>query len=102
MGNEPESTSLQADSLQCKPPAAAAAAKLLQSRQTLCDPIDGSPPGSTVPRILLARTWEWVAISFSPYLLYFNLKLISFKNSLMKSMSLKYNVSNELSNFCLY
>ena len=41
------------------------AAKLLQSCPTLCDPIDGSPPGSTVPGILQARTLEWVAISFS-------------------------------------
>ena len=45
--------------------AAAAAAKLLQSCPTLCDPIDGSPPGSPIPRILQARTLEWVAISFS-------------------------------------
>ena len=45
--------------------AAAAATKLLQSCPTLCDPIDGSPPGSPVPRILQARTLEWVAISFS-------------------------------------
>ena len=45
--------------------AAAAAAKSLQSRPTLCDPIDGSPPGSPVPGILQARTLEWVAISFS-------------------------------------
>ena len=45
--------------------AAAAAAKLLQSCLTLCDPIDRSPPGSTVPGILQARTLEWVAISFS-------------------------------------
>ena len=45
--------------------AAAAAAKSLQSRLTLCDPIDGSPPGSPVPGILQARTLEWVAISFS-------------------------------------
>ena len=43
----------------------AAAAALLQSCPTLCDPIDGSPPGSTVPGILQARTLEWVAISFS-------------------------------------
>ena len=43
----------------------AAAAKLLQSRPTLCDPRDGSPPGSPVPGILQARTLEWVAISFS-------------------------------------
>ena len=45
--------------------AAAAAAKLLQSCPTLCDPIDSSPPGSSVPGILQARTLEWVAISFS-------------------------------------
>ena len=44
---------------------AAAAAKSLQSCLTLCDPIDGSPPGSSVPGILQARTLEWVAISFS-------------------------------------
>ena len=45
--------------------AAAAAAKSLQLCLTLCDPIDGSPPGSPVPGILQARTLEWVAISFS-------------------------------------
>ena len=45
--------------------ATAAAAKSLQSCPTLCDPIDGSPPGSPVPGILQARTLEWVAISFS-------------------------------------
>ena len=44
---------------------AAAATKSLQSCPTLCDPIDGSPPGSPVPGILQARTLEWVAISFS-------------------------------------
>ena len=44
---------------------AAAAAKLLQSCPTLCDPIDVSPPGSPIPGILQARTLEWVAISFS-------------------------------------
>ena len=44
---------------------AAAAAKSLQSCPTLCDPIDGRPPGSPVPGILQARTLEWVAISFS-------------------------------------
>ena len=43
----------------------AAAAKSLQSCLTLCDPVDGSPPGSPVPGILQARTLEWVAISFS-------------------------------------
>ena len=45
--------------------AAAAAAKLLQSCPTLCDPIDGKSPGSPVPGILQARTLEWVAISSS-------------------------------------
>ena len=45
--------------------AAAAAAKSLQSRPILCDPIDSSPPGSPIPGILQARTLEWVAISFS-------------------------------------
>ena len=44
---------------------AAAAAKSLQSCLTLCDPIDGSPPGSPIPGILQARTLEWVAISSS-------------------------------------
>ena len=52
-------TSLFSDSL------TAAAAKSLQSCPTLCDPIDGSPPGSPVPGILQARTLEWAVISFS-------------------------------------
>ena len=47
------------------PPPKPAAAKSLQSCPTLCDPIDGSPPGSPAPGILQARTLEWVAISFS-------------------------------------
>ena len=46
-------------------PAAATAAKSLQLYPTLCNPIDGSPPGSAIPGILQARTLEWVAISFS-------------------------------------
>ena len=45
--------------------AAAAASKLFQSCSTLCNPIDGSPPGSAIPGILQARTLAWVAISFS-------------------------------------
>ena len=45
--------------------AAAAAARSHQSCLTLCNPIDGSPPGSPVPGIVQARTLEWVAISFS-------------------------------------
>ena len=48
-----------------KAAAAVAAAKSRQSCPTLCDPVDGSPPGSPVPGILQARTLEWVAISFS-------------------------------------
>ena len=44
---------------------ATATAKLRQSCPTLCNPIDGSPPGSSIPGILQARTLEWVAISFS-------------------------------------
>ena len=47
------------------PSTAAASAKSFQSCPTLCDPIDGSPPGSPVPGILQARTLEWVAISFN-------------------------------------
>ena len=47
--------------------AAAAAAKLLQSCQTLCDPMDSSPQGSSDHGILQARILEWAAISFSSY-----------------------------------
>ena len=47
---------------------AAAAAKLLQSCPTLCDPIDGSPPGSSAPGIFQARVLEWAAIAFSELL----------------------------------
>ena len=46
----------------------AAATKSLQSCPTLCDPIDSSPPGSSIPGTLQAKTLEWVAISFSNYL----------------------------------
>jgi len=53
------------EDMQALESSAAAAAKSLQSCPTLCDPIDGSPPGSPVPGILQARTLEWVAISFS-------------------------------------
>ena len=51
-------------------PSAAAAAKSLQSCPTLCNPIDGSPPGPAIPGILQARTLEWVAIAFSPGSIY--------------------------------
>ena len=55
----------KAENLCTEATTAAAAAKSLQSCPTLCDPIDGSPPGSRVPGILQARILEWVAISFS-------------------------------------
>ena len=61
----PDSTTLDAAAATAAAAAAAAAAKSLQSCPTLCDPIDGSPPGSPVPGILQARTLEWIAISFS-------------------------------------
>ena len=48
---------------------AAAAAKSCQSCPTLCDPIDGSPPGSSVPGIFQARVLEWVASTFSAFLM---------------------------------
>ena len=53
----------------------AAAAKSLQSCPTLCDPIDGSPPGSAFTGIFQARTLEWVAISFPSYTLIQNKKV---------------------------
>ena len=61
----------QVDSLPSEPPRkpmvilAAATAKSLQSCLTLCDPMDGSPPGPTIPGILQARVMEWGAIAFS-------------------------------------
>ena len=57
----PVSLAFQTDSLRY----AAAAAKSRQLCLTLCDPIDGSPPGSSIPGILQARTLEWGAITFS-------------------------------------
>ena len=61
----PKERTLRNENTGCWPQIAAAAAKSLQSCPTLCDPIDGSPPGSPVPRILQATTLEWVAIAFS-------------------------------------
>ena len=69
----------QVGSLPLAPPvklskaSAAADAELLQSCPTLCDPRDGSPPGSPIPGILQARILEWVAISFSIKSLYYEL-----------------------------
>ena len=62
---ESEKVGLKLNVQKTKIMASDAAAKSLQSCPTLCDPIDGSPPGSHVPGILQARTLEWVAISFS-------------------------------------
>ena len=59
------SANLQLGEKLIKTAAAAAAAKLLQLCPTLCDPIDGSPLGSSIPGILQVRILEWVAISFS-------------------------------------
>ena len=56
---------IQLKNKQANSPIKKGAAKSLQSCPTLCDPIDGSPPGSPVPGIVQARTLEWVAISFS-------------------------------------
>ena len=69
-GSNPQLLHWQGDSLPLKPPGKpralpAAAAKSLQSCPTLCDPRDGSPPGSSVPGILQARVLEWGAIAFS-------------------------------------
>ena len=55
--------------------AAGAAAKSLQSCLALCDPIDGSPPGSPIPRILQARVLEWGAMAFSRFLVLADIKL---------------------------
>ena len=64
-GIKPRSPARQADSLQSEQPGEPhAAAKSLQSCPTLCDPIDGSLPVSSIPRVLQARTLEWAAISF--------------------------------------
>ena len=62
--HEKECKYMCTESLCCTAVIAAAAAKSHQSCPTLCDPIDGSPPGSPVPGILQARILEWVAISF--------------------------------------
>ena len=64
---ESEKVGLKLNIQKTKIMTAAAAAKSLQSYLTLCDPIDGGPPGSPVHGILQARTLEWVAISFSKY-----------------------------------
>ena len=61
-----------------------AAAKSLQSCLTLCDPIDGSPPGSPVPAILQARTLEWVAITMEYYSTIKKNKIMTFTTTWMQ------------------
>ena len=61
----PELSQTHVHRVDIMPAAATDAAKSLQSCPTLCNPIDGNLPGSSIPRILQARTLEWVAISFS-------------------------------------
>ena len=73
---------------------AAAAARSLQSCLTLCDPIDGRPPGSPVPGILQARTLEWVAMSFSNKMVQSLLK-----NDLDFSYKIKYILTKQSSVF---
>ena len=64
-GMEPRSPALQADSSLPEPPGKPLLLLSHLSRVRLCNPIDGSPPGSPIPGILQARTLEWVAIAFS-------------------------------------
>ena len=86
---------------------AAASAKSRQSCLTLCDPIDGSPPGSPVPGILQARIMEWVAISFSDTQTCFNLMfLIKLANNVLSdnlniTPSYLINIECQLSYQCL-
>ena len=70
---------------------AAAAAKSLQSCQTLCDPIDGSPPGSPVPGILQARTQEWVAIPFSPSVVFLYFFALFTEEGLLSLLAILWN-----------
>ena len=73
---------------------AAAAAKSLQSCLTLCDPIDGSPPGPSAPGIFQARVLEWVAIAFSTCVAIEHLKCG--KSGLRCAVELKYKVLKTL------
>ena len=79
----------------------AAAAKLLKSCPTLCNPREGSPPGSPVPGILQARTLEWVAISFSNYSLSkFQLQITSLPTIvIMHHVLSPYSFYNKVCNF---
>ena len=69
----------------------AAAAKSLQSCPTLCDPIDGSPPGSSIPGIFQARVLEWVAIAFSIWAIDYS------KYELFNSINLRVHVDYSIS-----
>ena len=75
--------------------AAAAAAKSLQSCPTLCDPMDGSPPGSPIPGILQARILAWVAISFSRVRVFSNESVLHIRWPKYWSFSFSISPSNE-------
>ena len=74
----------------------AAAANSLQSCPTLCDPIDGSPPGSSIPGILQARILEWVAISFICQTLKNNCQAGSFLKYLFNTLTFTLHKSTNL------
>ena len=85
--------------------AAIAAAKSLQSCLTLCDPIDGSPPGSPIPGILQARTLEWGAIAFSRkyvYLWLIHVDTWQKPTQHCKAIILQLNISSKKIQFMLY
>ena len=77
--------------------AAAAAAKSFQSCPTLCDPIEGSPPGPSVPGILQARVLEWVAIAFSTMDYYSDIKRKKIMPLAAIQMDLKISILSEIS-----
>ena len=77
--------------------AAAASAKSLQSCPTLCDPIDGLPPGSPIPGFLQARVLEWGAIAFSVVEAYSATKTNTVESVLMRWMVLKFIIQSEVS-----
>ena len=82
--------------------AAAAAAKSLQSCLTLCDPIDGSPPGSSVHGILQARIPEWVAISFSNTEKIFKIEILSMSSQKSITRALKITSHSKIIAYALF
>ena len=76
--------------------AAAAAAKSLQSCPTLCDPTDGSPPGTAVPGILQTRTLEWVAISTHVWILSLVVQMVKHLPTMQETQVLSLGVEDPL------